>query len=761
MNAAAALLVSALLSAAGIEEPVRVTLMMNSEARDDVLAVIRDGDVLVEPLPEIMRTTGGSAEVIGGKPYISLKSLAPNVTYTFNEDDITLSITATDALPTTNISVAPQRLDSAVVHRDQSLYLNYSLELQNGNRGVANLELGAAVGPGVFNTNGSIGTLGSVTPLRGLSSYMIDLRRSMSRITFGDSFLNTGVLGSAGYYGGVVLARSFALDPFYVYQPTLGFAGATSTPSTLDVYVGDVLVRRENVPAGQFNVSGLPMMEGSGTTRYVLRDAFGRQTDVSMAQYGSRRLLAKGLSDYVAAIGFARKSFGRKSFDYGNEPVFLGHYRYGVSDAFTVDGRAEISPELVSGGGSLALRTPIGVFGGSGAVSKGGDFSGHALELDWSYISRRFSVYAYGQMMSDNYATASLPGDADRALLDGSFSLAFPLGHRASLSVTYGRSHMRDAADREQGSAAFSVQLADQWMLLATASRINTTPTQSSNEVFATLRYVFGNGVSVGAGTYTENGKFSGLVDAQKPTPITGGLGYRAQVAGTDEVDRASAEVVYQAPWTRLNVRYDRVDGQTSSLVAANGSFVAVKGAGIFATRAVRDSYAVVQVPGKPNVGVYLDNRKMGTTNAAGNVLIPELAAYYPHQFAIADADLPIWETIPSSEQIVASVANTGALVRFDVKQTRYIRGALAIGHSAPAYGELTIHLGHNNDVVSPLGSHGEFELEDLAPGWYFADVAWQGGKCTAILEMPESKSMVVDLGTLACAQVGGPVGAM
>ncbi|MBC7793378.1 MAG: fimbrial biogenesis outer membrane usher protein, partial [Clostridia bacterium] len=667
----------------------------------------------------------------------------------------TLSVSAMESLPTTSIDVAPKRLDSAVVQRDQSLYLNYDLELQNASRGVGNLELGASIGPGVLIANGSVGTLGSWTPVRGLTSYTVDLRRSMSRLTFGDTFVNTGVLGSSGYFGGVVLARSFALDPFFVYQPTLGFAGAAATPSTLDVYVGDVLVRRENVPAGQFNVSGLPMMEGSSTTRYVLRDAFGRQSDVSIAQYGTRRLLGRGLSDYVAAIGFARKSFGRASFDYEVDPAFLGHYRYGITSTLTGDARFEISPAVASGGGSIALRTSAGVFGASGAMSRGGVFGGHALEIDWSYISRRFSMSAYGQLLSDHYATISLLSDADRPLLDGSVSIALPMGHRASISVTCGRSHLRDTADRQQGSVALSVQLAAQWILIATASRVSTTATQSTSELFATVRYVFGNGTSVGAGTYAENKKLSGLVDAQKPTPMTGGVGYRVQVAGNDSVDRASAELVYQSPWARFDVRYDRLDGRTTSRIAANGSVVALKGAGFYATRAVRESYAVVQVSNKPNVGVFMDNRKMGVTNEAGNVLISELSPYYPHQFSIADADLPVYETFPSTEQTVASVASGGALVRFEVKQTRFVRGALAVGRAAPAYGEITVHVGRHNEMASPLGAQGEFELQDLPAGWYFADVAWQGGRCSAIIEMPESHAMVVELGTLACAVSG------
>ncbi|MBC7792215.1 MAG: hypothetical protein H7Z43_00785, partial [Clostridia bacterium] len=85
MNAAAVLLV---LVAAAVEEPVRVRLMMNGIPHDDVSVVIRAGDILIEPLPEVMRTTRGLAEVIAGRSFLSLRSLAPDVTYSFDDDDV-------------------------------------------------------------------------------------------------------------------------------------------------------------------------------------------------------------------------------------------------------------------------------------------------------------------------------------------------------------------------------------------------------------------------------------------------------------------------------------------------------------------------------------------------------------------------------------------------------------------------------------------------------------------------------------------------
>lgn len=763
MNAVALLLVGWLLPTQPSTEQgsikdtmVRLSVTLNTEPRGEISARLRGDDVLIEPMPELLKRTYGSAEVIDGKPWLSLRSLAPAVVFVLDEEDVSLAITLNDTstLPETHIDARPHSPEGGVIRRTPSAFLNYDFEMQDFARGVTNLEGGATIGPGVLVANATAVAYQGLRPVRGLTSYTIDDRENMQRFSFGDTFVNGGVLGGANYFGGFVLARSFDLDPFFLYEPTAGFAGAASTPSTLDVYVGDVLIRREALPAGPFRLDGIPMMQGAGATRYVLRDAFGRETSVTTSQYGTRRLLAKGLTDYVASIGFARRGFGRDSFDYEGKPTFLGRYRRGFTNTFTAETRLELAPWMASGGGAVAWRSPIGVFSGTGAASIDDGIADVAAQADWSYISRRWSLALYGQYTGNRYANSSLSPTDDRATLEGTVQLAVPIGNRASLSATYGRSRMRDTGPRDNASAALSVSLTPSWLLLVTASRVTPTEAAPISEIFATLRYVFGQGASVGAGAHAvKDQPLEAVVDAQKPTPVLGGLGYRVQGAFTDDqLRQGTAQATYQAPFARFDLRADRLDGRTTTVAGISGGLVYMSGADLYATRAVRQSYAVVRVPDRKNVRVLVDNREIGRTDSDGDVVVPELAPYFPHQFAIADADLALYETLPTLDLKLTTTLRSGALITFPVQKTRFLRGRLRIGDGAPAFGQLTAHVGRHQDATSPLGGHGDFELQDVPAGWYFADVEYPGGWCTAVIEMPANEQLITDIGDIQCA---------
>src|SRR5690606_9217579 len=144
--------------------------------------------------------------------------------------------------------------------------------------------------------------------------------------------------------------RRFELDPWLQRTPLPTLAGAAETPSTLEVYMDGVLVRRERIEPGTFELRNLPVMAGSGEARYVLRDAFGRETEVSGNYTVGATLLRRGLTDYVYTLGFRRESLGIDSGDYG-DPVFLGAHRLGVTDWMTAGLRFEGAPSLTSGGG--------------------------------------------------------------------------------------------------------------------------------------------------------------------------------------------------------------------------------------------------------------------------------------------------------------------------------------------------------------------------------------------------------------------------
>jgi len=131
-------------------------------------------------------------------------------------------------------------------------------------------------------------------PVRGLSYLELPWRERLQRLTLGDASATTGPLGGSVLVGGVTFAKGYDLDPYFDRYTSLGVGGSAHTPSTLDVYVNDQLVRREEIPPGPFRVDDLPLTDGLGRVRYVIRNAFGQATELGQSYYFATELLAPG-----------------------------------------------------------------------------------------------------------------------------------------------------------------------------------------------------------------------------------------------------------------------------------------------------------------------------------------------------------------------------------------------------------------------------------------------------------------------------------
>ncbi|WP_373795315.1 fimbria/pilus outer membrane usher protein, partial [Neisseria dentiae] len=80
--------------------------------------------------------------------------------------------------------------------------------------------------------------------------------------------------------------------------------------------------------------------------------------------------------------------------------------------------------------------------------------------------------------------------------------------------------------------------------------------------------------------------------------------------------------------------------GRTDWSAGWKGGLVWMNG-GLFATRAVNNSFAVVSTDGVAGVPVSLFNNKVGHTNRKGLLLVPNLSAYQENTLDIDITDLP------------------------------------------------------------------------------------------------------------------------
>ena len=153
----------------------------------------------------------------------------------------------------------------------------------------------------------------------------------------GDS-INSGLSWTRSIrIGGVQAQRDYSLRPDLVTMPLPNLTGTAAVPSTIDVYVNSIRTFSQEVPAGPFGVSNIPLVTGAGDVQMVICDLSGQETKTTLPFYASASLLAPGLNSWSLEGGLPRISYGSGSDAYIETPVASASWRHGIYDWLTVD----------------------------------------------------------------------------------------------------------------------------------------------------------------------------------------------------------------------------------------------------------------------------------------------------------------------------------------------------------------------------------------------------------------------------------------
>jgi outer membrane usher protein len=754
-------------------------LFVNQAARDSVLVRLRgapgaeDAFVAVEDLEKAgLHGLAGSREQHDGREYVSLRSLAPALTYQLDTQNLALRVTARTALlETTTLDLrAVRRPADMVLRTDSSAFFNYSVTGTGEGAFSGAAELGMSYQGALLFSGGNV--LPDGTVVRGLTNLTLDSPGSMRRVVVGDAFAQSSSVGGSALLAGASLTREFSLDPYFVRQPLPRISGAILSPSTLDVYVNGALVREQPIAPGPFEVRNLPVTGGQGQVSYVVRDAFGRTQEYASPYYSSPGVLAPGLSDYGYHLGFRRLGFGIDAFNYG-PPVLVAHHRLGLSEYVTGGFRFESALEhvkgwdepacstcaslLASGGPTASFALPFGELDLEAAASADGHQRGAAGSIGYSLLFHGFSAAVLARGATDRYANLAYGAADDRPLLEVHGTVGAPITRRLSVALDYAQQAMRDTGLTNSITLRAEARLSQDATFLVSASRIRQPATTPEWGMTAGFIYTFGGGAmgdASGRGSSRSSGATMGV---QKALPLGEGFGWQLR-SNVDHEGPASGlgQVVYQGAYGTYTGLYTRTGPTDSGAMTAAGALVLVDG-NVMASRPVQDGFALLQVPGLPGVRGFLNNQEVGRTDSRGNLLIPGLQPYYGNRLSIRDTDIPLDYELGKTEQVIATALRGGALVRFDVEKVRSVTGALRIdsgGQSTvPAYGEMTAFVGQRK-VSSPVGAAGEFWLENVPVGTHAAEVEFGRGVCRFELKVPETKVTAVNLGTVACSSL-------
>lgn len=746
----------------GYAERAIFQLEVNGATIDDVVVLRVPGDVLV-PWEALNR--GGVVRLssplirIGATDYVSLATSEPRLKYAIDERDLTLGVVAPPtALAETTVDVSDRAPTGAWYTEETSAYLTYAPSLIDLDQFRAFAETGLNSGSMRATTNASYDQQNHVVRL--LSQWVMSDRENVRELVLGDAYVSTGALGGGAILGGLTFQRNFALDPYLVRVPRLGYQGSVMAPSTVDVYVNNVLVRRVAVAPGQFNLQGIAPLSGAGNVRYVISDPLSRQSDVAFEYYATSSALRPGLSEYAWSVGFLREKYGMQSFDYG-VPLLLGRYRIGVTNALTLGGRAELARQRVSGGSEFTLAGRVGELNfasGASVDTEGPVQRGSALQVGYYYQMRSVSLRAVAKFTSRSYATANLSPRDDRALSEYSASSGISLGRRVSLSAQVGFAVSRDIGPRGRLSLVQNLQFSNQLSLQLLASRTDNRLGDTQYDAFATLTFNFAGNHSAAVSGHV--GRTSSDATASVTKPIIGatGVGYQGS-ASLGPTNRYVASVQAQSSLIRAEAAYFNEQGRSHSLLNASGTIVFMEGAGLFASRPIDQSFAVAEVRGVPDAAAYLNNQEVARTNSKGVAFIPNLLPYYGNRIRIDDANLPADLQVETSEVIVAPPPRGGARVTFESRRLRLVRGRLdprGLPLSDVQYGTLSVVV-DGKTWDSPIGKGGEFELDGVPEGRWPARAVGESA-CVFVLNVTRSEKPISSVGRVVCvADRGGP----
>ncbi|MBI3073052.1 MAG: fimbrial biogenesis outer membrane usher protein [Deltaproteobacteria bacterium] len=730
-----------------------VDLVVNAVPKHTAVAILRGNEVFVRTSDLARAGIQGlkaAHQGIDGEAYVALSTLP--LTYELDEKAFVLRLTT--GVAGLGSRVLRMKRPEVVYRGNTSAFLNYALQLENVERLGTQGELGLFAGGALFfsSVSGTYSEAEGGNVLRGLSSVTVDQRRALRRWVFGDSAPTAAsALGGAAVIGGVSMATEFSLDPYLITFPVPERRTSVLTPSTVDVFLNGRLVRRDSLLPGHYEFRDLPFTVGAGTTRIVVRDAFGRETELTASSYISSGVLARGFSEYGYALGFRRDEFGTTSFAYG-EPVFMGRHRYGFTDAFTGGLRLEASLRMASFGPWATFRLPIGEIELAAALSHDDGVSGGAGSVGYFFTGLIGSFGAQLRFMSDGYANTSQGAATDRPILQGMLLTSFGLAKNLSLTSTYALSSFRDRGR----SDALTVQATTRFSKLASLAVLGMRSSDESGPTtyaaFGTFNFVFDGGAAVAVGYERRADEHVVVTNvSQSHSGVTG-----AEVNLTGEAARVPlfrGIGSYSGEVGRAELFYERQSGENRSRVSLSGGLVGIGGR-VFPTRSVDESFALLRVPGVRGVRGYLSNLEIGRTDSQGDLLVPNLIPYYGNRVRVNDSDIPFTHEVVKNDDTIAPPHRGGAVVTFDVSRLQRISGVVTVvvrgKKVVPKHGELTVTV-EKKAHASPIGSNGEFYFERLPAGSHGARVEFDEGTCAFVLRVPRSEAATIDVGGVEC----------
>jgi len=373
------------------------------------------------------------------------------------------------------------------------------------------------------------------------------------------------------------------------------------------------------------------------------------------------------------------QDFAQDSFNYG-DPLLSATHRYGFAEWLTGEAHLEAEPDRGSLclGGALRLGNWGVVSGGLGGSVADDVGSGVLGQLDYEYLGRDFNLGLRSRYTSEDFRQFGDDGVTRRV---DQASIGFDMRSFGRIGLLFLNQDFADRQDARTVSANYSLPVGPGTVVLNGA---RTLEPDEEFSVIATYSIPLGRRDTVALRGETGSERDRARIQYQRSRGASD-LGLDARIAGEvgDDSREVDGRLDYQTSYAGLDLDFERFDGDNNLRSGINGSLAFIDG-DVAVSRRIGRAFGMVDLPGYADVRVYLDNRQVGRTNAAGRLLLPRLRPYEENRVRIEVDDLPIEARIGDTQIEAVPFARTGVTVPFEIETTHQATAILLGPDGAP-----------------------------------------------------------------------------
>lgn len=620
-------------------------------------------------------------------------------------------------------------------------------------------EVGFSTGLGILTSSGfvrnltndsALGEERQFTPLE--TTFTRDLPEMGHTLRLGDVYTKTGTQGRSIYFGGIQYGTNFSLTPGFMTQPLPTVSGLSATPSTVELYVNDVLRQVSEIPTGPFAIENFPTLTGGGDARIVVRDLLGRETVIEQSFFTTNELLAAGLNDWSVEAGRVRQDFAISSSKYG-EKFVSGFWRRGISNSITLEGRSEFAKDLTNVQFGAMVAMPSYTLGRVAISNSNHQLIGEGqqwlLGFDVQRLRGNLSIEIQGATENYRQLGQSVITKPVELQVAGNWSVYSDTW--GSFGLGYARVSNYDNPDVITMSANYFKSISRRASLTFTASRADSEDL-SINSIALSLIIQF-NPSRSGSAYASRRSTQTDLYATVTQNPGTeSNLGWRTLAGKQQDNTRLEGGAFYNGRYGAVTGDFSASELQTATRLGLNGGLVFTD-SNLFVTRRVDRSFALAEIEGYGDIGIGVGGNMLTRTNSKGVALIPNLMPYQSNSIQLDPRKLPINAEVDSIEQLAVPAYRSAVKVTFPVRSGRGALVSIELddGDVAPA-----------GAIVSIVGDGQEFYVARRGQAFITGlqaentvQLRWKQQVCNFdVVLPPELPDEITRIGPLKCSGV-------